>query len=51
MATAEMRLIIAHVLWNFDMELELDSLNWIDQKVYALWEKNPLNVKLYPRKA
>ncbi|RKF61957.1 putative n-formyltyrosine oxidase [Erysiphe neolycopersici] len=51
MATTEMRLVIAHILWNFDMELEPDSLGWINQAVYALWEKGPLNVKLHVRKA
>ncbi|POS83321.1 hypothetical protein EPUL_005437 [Erysiphe pulchra] len=51
MATTEMRLIIAHVLWNFDMELDPDSLGWMNQKIYALWEKGPLNVKLHVRKA
>ncbi|POS81889.1 hypothetical protein EPUL_005377, partial [Erysiphe pulchra] len=43
MATIEMRLIIAHVLWNFDMELAPDSQDWINQKLYTLWEKGPLN--------
>lgn len=46
LAYAEMRLILAHVLWNFDMELSAESENWADQKIFSLWEKGPLYVKL-----
>ena len=42
-----MRLILARVLFNFDMELSADSQNWIaDQKIYSLWRKTALNVHL-----
>ncbi|TQS37696.1 hypothetical protein Golomagni_01819 [Golovinomyces magnicellulatus] len=50
LAMNEIRMIIAHVLWNFDMELEPDMVNWDYQRIYKLWEKKPLHVKLYPRK-
>ncbi|RKF80347.1 Cytochrome P450 monooxygenase aclL [Golovinomyces cichoracearum] len=50
LAMNEMRMIIAHVLWNFDMELGPNVMDWKDQRIYALWEKKPLHVKLYPRK-
>ncbi|KAH8661384.1 cytochrome P450 [Tricladium varicosporioides] len=50
LAYAEMRLILARVLWHFDFELQQDSINWPDQKVYGLWLKVPLNVRLIPRK-
>jgi hypothetical protein len=43
-----MRLILARVLWNFDLELMKESWNWNDQKIYALWEKGPMMVKLTP---
>ncbi|KAF2463993.1 cytochrome P450 ClCP1 [Lindgomyces ingoldianus] len=48
LAYAEMRLILAKVCFNFDLELdESRSANWIgDQKVFALWEKHPLYVRL-----
>ncbi|KIN02897.1 hypothetical protein OIDMADRAFT_160486 [Oidiodendron maius Zn] len=46
LAWAEMRLILAKVLFNFDLELAQGRENWLDQKVYAIWEKGPLNVKL-----
>lgn len=44
-----MRLILAQVLWNFDLELMPESADWSRQKVYAIWEKSPLYVKLKPR--
>ncbi|KAL5353083.1 hypothetical protein ACLOAV_001113 [Pseudogymnoascus australis] len=48
LAYAEMRLILAQVLWNFDMKLATKSDNWADQKIFALWQKEPLYVKLTP---
>jgi cytochrome P450 len=47
MAYHEMRLILTKVLYNFDIELLPESANWIDdQKVYSLWQKTPLMVKV-----
>ncbi|KAL2125926.1 hypothetical protein VTI74DRAFT_2223 [Chaetomium olivicolor] len=48
LAYAEMRLIIARLLWNFDLELMPESTKWNDQKIYVLWEKGAINVKLFP---
>jgi averantin hydroxylase len=49
LAYAEMRLILAKVLFNFDLELDEGKTGqWLDQKVYILWEKNPLWVRLKP---
>lgn len=49
LAYAEMRLILAKVLFNFDLELEDKSKNWMEnQKVFTLWEKPSLMVKLHP---
>lgn len=46
-----MRLILARVIWNFDLSLCDDSRDWIgQQKVFILWQKNPLNVLLTPVK-
>lgn len=42
MAWREMRLLLAKVLYNFDLKLSDESLSWTDQKVYVLWEKKPL---------
>ncbi|KAF9637455.1 putative cytochrome p450 protein [Lasiodiplodia theobromae] len=50
LAYVEMRLILASILWNFDMELVSGQENWIDQKIYLVWEKHPLMVKLTPVK-
>jgi cytochrome P450 len=46
MAYHEMRLILAKVFYNFDLELCPESSNWDDQNTYFLWEKKPLICKL-----
>ena len=44
-----MRLILARVLWNFDLEVEEKSRRWVnDMKMFLLWEKQSLFVKLKP---
>ena len=49
LAIVEMRLILARVLFNFDLELdEARTRNWLNQKSFILWEKPPLWVKLKP---
>jgi len=46
---SEMRLILARMLWNFDMRLDDDSKGWLDtQKAFLLWQKPALNVHLTP---
>ncbi|KAL8305525.1 hypothetical protein RB601_009476 [Gaeumannomyces tritici] len=42
----ETRLALARLVWNFDMELMPESEDWDDQRVWMLYEKKPLNVKL-----
>ncbi|WQF78123.1 Putative cytochrome P450 [Colletotrichum destructivum] len=51
LAYAEMRMMLARVIWNFDIELAAESRNWIDQECYTLWSKPPLMVHLTPRKS
>jgi cytochrome P450 len=46
LAYLEMRIILARLLWNFDIELCEESKGWVKQKVYILYEKPPLIVKL-----
>ncbi|APA13827.1 hypothetical protein SS1G_13923 [Sclerotinia sclerotiorum 1980 UF-70] len=47
LAYAEMRLILARILWNFDLELAPESKNWgEDMKIFLLWEKPELLVRL-----
>ena len=41
----ELRLILARVLYNFDMRL-VDANDWMDQKVWVIWDKQPMNVTL-----
>jgi cytochrome P450 len=49
LAYAEMRIILAKTLYNFDLELAPESRNWIEgQRAFAVWQKPPLNVYLRP---
>ena len=41
-----MRLILAKMMWHFDMSLCPESENWNRQKVFLMWEKRPLMVKM-----
>lgn len=47
LAYVEMKLIIARLVWYFDIENATEG-NWFDQKVYMIWEKRPLWIKLHP---
>ncbi|CAK7200233.1 hypothetical protein SEUCBS139899_002924 [Sporothrix eucalyptigena] len=50
LAYAEMRLILARILWNFDIELDPRSANWFERnEVFLLWEKPELFIKLRER--
>lgn len=46
MAYHEMRLILANVLWHFDLEFCEESKDWIRHGNWILWEKPALMVKL-----
>ncbi|KAL1627451.1 hypothetical protein SLS54_002376 [Diplodia seriata] len=48
LAYHEIRLLLSYLLWHFDFELCEESARWMDQKVYALWAKPPLMVKITP---
>lgn len=48
LAYAEMRLLLAKLLWHFDWELEEGMEGWTRQKSFAIWERGPLIVKLMP---
>lgn len=50
LAYFEARLILAKVLWHFDLSLCDESRNWASQKVFLLWEETPLMVEVRPRK-
>ncbi|KAI2629509.1 cytochrome P450 ClCP1 [Hypoxylon sp. NC1633] len=49
LAYAEMRLILARIVYNFDMSIDDSSRKWMDgQKAYNLWDKPALNIFLKP---
>lgn len=50
LAYAEMRLILAKILYNFDMELADKEVDWIGHQAFVLWYKSPLEVCFTPRK-
>ncbi|KAI0467683.1 isotrichodermin C-15 hydroxylase [Xylaria cf. heliscus] len=51
LAWTQMRLIMSHLVWNFDfLAVEPESKNWIEkQRIFTLWAKLPLNVSIVPR--
>ncbi|KAK3349747.1 isotrichodermin C-15 hydroxylase [Lasiosphaeria hispida] len=49
LAYMESRLVLARLVWNFDMELMPESWNWTAQKTWVLYEKLPLKARLAPR--
>jgi hypothetical protein len=49
LAYAETRLILAKILFAYDLELVDKERDWIgEQKVYGLWTKGPLMVRVKP---
>lgn len=49
LALAEMKLIIARIVWNFDLGLAEDCRTWgEDLKIFHLWVITPLYVKFTP---
>ncbi|KAF2819042.1 cytochrome P450 [Ophiobolus disseminans] len=46
LAYHELRLIVAKVLFAFDLELAPECEGWLDQDTYILWQKKPLMCKL-----
>ena len=49
LAYLEMRLILAHLIWAFDFELQGNVGRWEEQKTWILWEKKPLYVRVKNR--
>ena len=46
-----MRLIMARIIYEFDMELADECKDWLkNAKVYTIWEKEPLLVRFTPVK-
>jgi cytochrome P450 len=51
LAYHEMRLIMANLLWHFDVEVaeEMSGGDWLDQTTHLVWDKKPLLVKILAR--
>lgn len=49
MAYHEMRLILAKLLYTFDIQLCKESEEWNDQKTFLMWDKGPLYCQLSQR--
>ena len=50
LAYAELHLVVARLLWKFDVKVLEGQEDWISsQRVFVLWNKGPLMVKLSPR--
>ncbi|TEA10390.1 Cytochrome P450 monooxygenase aclL [Colletotrichum sidae] len=50
LAYAEIRTILSHVVWNFDMRLHPDSAGWLGrQKMFTTWHKTEMKVYLSRR--
>lgn len=41
-----MRLILARMLWSFDLKLSAESQHWDEQNSWIQWDKKPLMVNL-----
>ena len=50
LAWAEMRLIIARLLWTFNVESAGKSLKWTDLRTFFLVEKKPLELRIRTKK-
>ncbi|TLD08149.1 hypothetical protein PspLS_11983, partial [Pyricularia sp. CBS 133598] len=51
LAYAEIRMILARLIWNFDIEISPQDKDWLERnKMYIFWEKPELRVWLKPRK-
>lgn len=50
MAYAELRIVLAKILWNFDLELVDMAEDWVSkQRIYLIWQKVPLMVRCRQR--
>ncbi|QDS68969.1 hypothetical protein FKW77_008901 [Venturia effusa] len=46
LAMAEMKLVLAKILFNFEFELVDEKEDWLEQDTYTFWSKKPLLVKI-----
>ncbi|KAF5485433.1 Cytochrome P450 monooxygenase 1 [Colletotrichum aenigma] len=49
LAYVEMRLILARLIWNFDVQIDEACMDWAEkQQIFILWDKGPLEAHLTP---
>ncbi|KAM3420751.1 hypothetical protein BST61_g3999 [Cercospora zeina] len=48
MAYHEMRLVVAKLLFNFDLTMCEESRNWLSQKIFLTWQRAPLHSQAKP---
>ncbi|KAK0106905.1 hypothetical protein ONS95_003622 [Cadophora gregata] len=49
LAMAEMSMLVARLLWEFDIELQTESERWLDgMKVYTFYQRPPLMCRFKP---
>jgi hypothetical protein len=46
-----MNLVLARLVFEFDFELEDEEVDWMNQRVFTLWEKPSLMIRLRARKS
>lgn len=51
LAWSEMRLILARLVWAFDIEGSGEALRWEDLRTFLLVEKKPIMVRVHDREA
>lgn len=50
LAYAEIRIILARLVWNFELEIDPVSQDWMaEQRQFLLWERGPLKIRLRRR--
>jgi cytochrome P450 len=49
LAYAEMKLILARLVYEFDIQLDDENVDWMNQRVFTLWEKSGMIVRLKSR--
>lgn len=46
----ELRLLLAHVVYSFDMDLQTESIDWAGKQrnLFIVWDKPPCYVRIKP---
>lgn len=43
---SEMKVVLARIIFNFNLELVDEKDDWLHQKVFTLWRKKPLMMRV-----